>query len=292
MLPIILGASFVSLLYSVAKAENIDKKSSEISIKAYQVIAESEKLVEDKGKELDDAISSLLLREEKFIKILFKKFEDVFRPFQGISHILSESLFGERGLVMINSLQEQEEKNKIFEKILAPKYDMTSEEAFTVFLFGGMSGLFIYEANKNYDMAKSRRSQSKVLSSHAQTICLGMDICIENIRRIDKTLAGLGVLLVASISICSKFIPKKVGWLCGQDGRLPENISEQMLDKIFNDEEIDQISNCINIKKIIFELMQKPIFTTNQEISEEFRLTLKKGEDTINEIQNRSLMGV
>ena len=283
MIDPVLGGFIVGSALRQYRLHSKFKKASAITARAVERVAEAELRFEEHEQMANASANKLKIRASGIINETLKNkyYNEILRPFENPDGKIRETLLKDLDTIeTIRNLKEIRQLENLPQVKQLPGHQKLSgtSAAVSYILFGKMS-----EANRQLDAAETQSEKSRLIATHADTLCTMLDMQRESYDRVSSTLGALNVALLASLQKYQDY-SQNLTPLLGADGRFCTNVTGKDIDNCLTPAGIDQQKVCTNIAKVLSAIMKTSIFDENAEITAEAKKNLKSGEAALKKI--------
>lgn len=282
MIDPVLGGLIVGSVLRQYRLHSKFKKASAITARAVERVAEAEVRFDEHEQMTNAAANKLKIRTSGIINETFKtQYYNIFRPYEGPDGKIRKALLQDLDAIeTLRNLKEIRQLENLPQVKQLPGHQKLSGTSAVVsyILFGKMS-----EANRQLDTAETQSEKSRLIATHADTLCTMLDIQRERYDRVSSTLGALNIALLAAIQEYQGY-SKNLTPLLGTDGRFRPDVTRNTINDCLTPLGLNQQKTCVNIAKVLSAIMKTPIFDENAEITAEAKKTLKTGEEALKKI--------
>jgi len=259
-------------------ANSTYKRAYAISAKAVERVAEAEMMVEKHQKETNNVFEGLCTRITGISSFMNGPFAELFRPFEHAKDSYLQDLFGSEGLQSLSYVHHVNEYRKLGQ-LPAHRKQTGPSAAITFLLFG-----WVGEANRQLDTARKQQQVSRLIVEHSDTVCTMLDLQKDRYQRVDNLLGALNVALLISTGKARQEL-KKIEWLLDEEGHIPADMTVAQLKSCISAQGVAQMTNSLNIAKVVMSILEEPLFDENAELTQEAQKILTEGEHALKKIQ-------
>jgi len=274
----VIGSLILSTAIHKHRANTKYKKAKNISQQAVTKVAEAEMRYEEHQKNAMVAYESLCTRIAGIAEWLNGPFAAMFRPFECEDGSYRTDLFGDADIANLTYIKNIYERRQ-FQQLPAHKKQTGTSAAVTFLLFG-----WVGEANRQLDTAITQRQISNLVEEQSDTFCMMFDMQQERYLRVYQLLGALNVALIKTSGTAQTAL-SEIEWLLDENGHIPKDMTAEELRSVVPRNGLNQLTNSINIAKVIMSILKEPIFDENAEITETAQKILSEGEEALKRIQ-------
>ncbi|WP_414698312.1 hypothetical protein [Peptacetobacter sp. AB845] len=261
---ILVGAGLLAIAASAEKSSRIDRQTRKKLSKAYDKEFNAKNMIEEKQKQVDNALLRVANRKRGILSTSIKEFLEIYDKIIKINFIESDEIkkLNQSSLALQNI---SELKCSVSNAALP----LSDKEIILKFALTGVGGLMIADSKRNLSIANSQMKISRVIEEQAQSISVILDYITDISGKIASLLSKLNILFNKSI--------KESKILINEKGINRKN---------YNKEDRDILMTCINIADAIKKIIDAPIIDENGEIKEETLKIISIGNEYLEKINN------
>jgi hypothetical protein len=250
----------MNLIYGLIKSEKLENEARRTNAEAAEMIETSCKRVSKQKEKAQSAMKLLMIRKQGTVQNL-KNFEDILQRIIDLGAVIDDGSLDALDAISVNALQEYHQM---------PKMDvscMSDKQILTTFLFHGIGGLMIKDAEVDLDVASAKRRTARVLeSSNNATVDIYEEI--EKLATMQKNL----------ISTMNSFFNKSVRTVT----RLLDEKGNDM--RNYSQRQLQQILVCCKCARILNAMVKTEVMGQDYKMTEQAQKVFGITEKFIKEI--------